>query len=45
MAEALHKAAGPELAEAGAPYSPISPVEAVITEAFQLPNSNGLEKE
>ncbi|WP_431802928.1 macro domain-containing protein [Halobacillus andaensis] len=38
VAGALHKAAGPELADAGAPFSPISPGEAVITNAFNLPN-------
>ncbi|RKD69463.1 O-acetyl-ADP-ribose deacetylase (regulator of RNase III) [Sinobaca qinghaiensis] len=38
VAGALHGAAGPELAEAGGKYAPISPGEAVITEAFHLPN-------
>ncbi|MCP3027487.1 macro domain-containing protein [Halobacillus sp. A5] len=38
VAGALHQAAGPELADAGAPFSPISPGEAVITNAFNLPN-------
>ena len=38
VAGALHRAAGPELAKVGAAYAPVSPGEAVITEAFQLPN-------
>lgn len=38
VAGALHRAAGPELAEAGRPLAPISPGEAVITGAFNLPN-------
>ncbi|MFD2706059.1 macro domain-containing protein [Salibacterium lacus] len=38
VAGALHRAAGPELAEAGAPMAPIQPGEAVTTEAFNLPN-------
>lgn len=38
VAGALHRAAGPDLAEAGRKYAPISPGEAVITPAFQLPN-------
>jgi O-acetyl-ADP-ribose deacetylase len=39
VAGAIHRAAGPELAEAGRKYAPIPPGEAVITPAFQLPNS------
>lgn len=35
---ALHRAAGPELKEASQPKGPISPGEAVITPAFNLPN-------
>ncbi|WP_026702439.1 macro domain-containing protein [Salibacterium aidingense] len=38
VAGALHRAAGPELAEAGAPMAPIKPGEAVLTEGFRLPN-------
>ncbi len=38
VAGALHRAAGPDLAEACRPLAPISPGEAVITEAFALPN-------
>ncbi|GEK72073.1 MULTISPECIES: macro domain-containing protein [Halomonas] len=38
VAGALHRAAGPELAEACAPLAPIHPGEAVITDAFGLPN-------
>ena len=38
VAGALHRAAGPELAEAGKKYAPIQPGEAVITLAFSLPN-------
>ncbi|SDN86457.1 macro domain-containing protein [Alkalicoccus daliensis] len=38
VAGALHRTAGPELAAAGEKYAPISPGEAVVTEAFQLPN-------
>ena len=38
VAGAIHRAAGPELAEACAPLAPISPGEAVITPAFNLPN-------
>lgn len=37
VAGALHRAAGPELAEACAPLAPIHPGEAVITDAFGLP--------
>lgn len=35
---ALHRAAGPELKKASQPKGPISPGEAVITLAFNLPN-------
>lgn len=35
---AIHHAAGPELEKACLPLAPINPGEAVITEAFQLPN-------
>jgi len=38
VAGALHRAAGPKLAEACRPMAPIQPGEAVITEAFSLPN-------
>lgn len=38
VAGAIHRAAGPELEEACRPLAPISPGEAVITQAFQLPN-------
>ncbi|WP_158737433.1 macro domain-containing protein [Alteribacillus sp. YIM 98480] len=38
VAGALHRAAGPELAEAGKPMAPIQPGQAVITQAFALPN-------
>ncbi|QKK03939.1 MAG: RNase III inhibitor [Pseudomonadota bacterium] len=38
VAGALHRAAGPKLAEACRPMAPIQPGEAVITEAFGLPN-------
>ncbi|MFB4165251.1 macro domain-containing protein [Alteribacillus sp. JSM 102045] len=38
VAGALHRAAGPELAEAGRPMAPIQPGQAVITEAYNLPN-------
>lgn len=38
VAGALHNAAGPELVEACRPLAPIQPGEAVITEAFNLPN-------
>ena len=38
VAGAIHRAAGPKLAEACAPLAPISPGEAVITPAFNLPN-------
>lgn len=39
VAGALHRAAGPRLAEACRPMAPIEPGEAVITEAFGLPNA------
>lgn len=38
VAGAIHRAAGPELAEACRPLAPIRPGQAVITPAFQLPN-------
>ncbi len=38
VAGALHRAAGPELDRACRPLAPIRPGEAVITEAFGLPN-------
>lgn len=38
VAGALHRAAGPELEEAGRPLAPIRPGEAVITPGFDLPN-------
>jgi len=38
VAGAIHRAAGPELAEACRPLAPIEPGQAVITEAFGLPN-------
>jgi O-acetyl-ADP-ribose deacetylase (regulator of RNase III) len=38
VAGALHRAAGPRLAEACKPLAPIEPGQAVITEAFDLPN-------
>ncbi len=38
VAGALHRAAGPKLAEACKPMAPIQPGEAVCTEAFNLPN-------
>lgn len=38
VAGAIHRAAGPELAEACRPLAPISPGQAVISEAFNLPN-------
>jgi len=38
VAGALHGAAGPQLAETCRPMAPIEPGEAVITEAFELPN-------
>jgi O-acetyl-ADP-ribose deacetylase (regulator of RNase III) len=38
VAGAIHRAAGPELERVCRPLAPISPGEAVITEAFRLPN-------
>lgn len=38
VAGAIHRAAGPELAEACRPLAPLRPGQAVITPAFQLPN-------
>jgi len=38
VAGAIHRAAGPELAGACRPLAPIQPGEAVITDAFGLPN-------
>lgn len=38
VAGALHRAAGPRLAEAGRPLAPIKPGQAVLTDAFDLPN-------
>ncbi|QTF92051.1 macro domain-containing protein [Halomonas sp. BM-2019] len=38
VAGALHRAAGPELDRACRPLAPIKPGQAVITEAFGLPN-------
>lgn len=38
VAGAIHRAAGPELEEVCRPLAPIQPGEAVITEAFNLPN-------
>ncbi len=38
VAGAIHRAAGPGLAEACRPLAPIAPGEAVITDAFELPN-------
>ena len=38
VAGALHRAAGPELAEIGRSLAPIRPGQAIITPAFQLPN-------
>ncbi len=40
VAGAIHRAAGPELARACQPLAPIKPGEAVITEAFNLPNDH-----
>jgi O-acetyl-ADP-ribose deacetylase len=39
VAGSIHAAAGPALADACAPLAPIRPGDAVITEAFALPNS------
>lgn len=38
VAGAIHRVAGPELEKACRPLAPIAPGEAVITEAFLLPN-------
>lgn len=38
VAGALHRAAGPKLAEEGAKYAPIKPGQAVITKGYNLPN-------
>jgi O-acetyl-ADP-ribose deacetylase (regulator of RNase III) len=38
VAGAIHRAAGPELAEACRPLAPIRPGEAVITAGYRLPN-------
>ncbi len=38
VAGALHAAAGPELERAARPFAPLSPGEAAITPAFDLPN-------
>lgn len=38
VAGAIHRGAGPQLAEACRPLAPIEPGQAVITEAFDLPN-------
>lgn len=38
VAGALHRTAGPKLAEACQPLAPIAPGEAVVTDAFDLPN-------
>ncbi len=38
VAGAIHRAAGPELAEACRPLAPIRPGQAVITPGFRLPN-------
>jgi len=40
VAGALHRTAGPKLAEAGKKYAPIQPGEAVITPGFNLPNEH-----
>ncbi|CAM3847120.1 macro domain-containing protein [Alkalicoccus chagannorensis] len=38
VAGAIHRAAGPALAEAGEKLAPIKPGEAVLTDGFNLPN-------
>lgn len=38
VAGAVHAAAGPELARAGAPLAPIAVGDAVVTDGFELPN-------
>ncbi|WP_159587367.1 macro domain-containing protein [Chelativorans xinjiangense] len=40
VAGAIHRKAGPELAQACRPLAPIRPGEAVITGAFRLPNAH-----
>ncbi|MCP1726889.1 O-acetyl-ADP-ribose deacetylase (regulator of RNase III) [Natronospira proteinivora] len=40
VAGAIHRAAGPDLDAACRPLAPIRPGEAVITEAFKLPNAH-----
>jgi O-acetyl-ADP-ribose deacetylase (regulator of RNase III) len=40
VAGAIHRAAGPELAEATRPLAPIEPGEAVVTAGFGLPNAH-----
>lgn len=40
VAGALHRAAGPGLAEEGRPLAPIQPGEAVITSGHRLPNAH-----
>lgn len=38
VAGAIHRAAGPELDRACRPHAPIRPGQAIITDAFELPN-------
>ena len=38
VAGAIHRAAGPELAEACKPLAPLRPGDAVMTDAFRMPN-------
>ncbi|SIS42716.1 macro domain-containing protein [Salimicrobium flavidum] len=38
VAGAIHRKAGSDLEEAGRPYAPLKPGEAVVTEGFGLPN-------
>lgn len=40
VAGAIHRAAGDELAKACRPLAPIEPGEAVVTDAFELPNDH-----
>lgn len=40
VAGAIHRGAGPELAEATRPLAPIQPGEAVTTEGYELPNEH-----
>lgn len=40
VAGAIHRAAGPELAQEATQYAPIEPGEAVLTGAYDLPNRN-----